>query len=339
VELLFGKKAVTALDLGEHGLKCATVEPETARIRGLVSIPLMPERQLRAEFLDAEALQARLRAALPDCRKRCAPFQKSVVLSLPPRAGSCGYLELPPLTDHELALAVPSKVSKLIPFPLADVSVSHMVVPRIHPEGEGRGVVYVSVQNAALRPWMDLLEPVGLRVLRAELPAISLAREFRRNHPDQDGDFVALVNLGFRSTTVALARGGFPYLARSFSVGGADFTYAFQMGSQSTWERAEAYKRGYDFSARETAIEPFLVRWMDEVAKTLTQFERRFNAEGLRVGRALLSGGEAAGRGLAERLAEHLGLPVEVDGWATLRGPEDAPPGLFKVAVGLALED
>ncbi len=339
MDRLFGKKAVTGLDLGEHSLKCATVEPETARIRGLAAATLMPERQLRADFLDAAALEARLKAALPDCRKRCSPFQKSVVLSLPARAGACGYLELPSLTDQELALAVPSKVSKLIPFPLSEVSVSHLAVPMIRPGAEGRGVLYVSVQNAALQQWTELLERAGLRIHRAELPAITLAREFQRNHPEESQDFVALVNVGFRSTSVAVARGGFPYLARSFSAGGADFTYAFQMGSQSTWERAEAYKRTYDFRQRETAVEPFLARWMDEVAKTLAGFARRFNAEDLHVRRAILSGGEAAGLGLAERLAEHLDLPVEVDGWATLRGPEGAAPGLFKIAVGLALED
>lgn len=338
MDLLFGRKTATGIDLGEHAVKCATLEPETGRLRGAHAVELMPERERRTDALDSSALDVRLRTALGDCQRQCAPWSKAVVAALPARAGQCGYLDLPALTERELDLAVPSKISKLIPFPLTEVSVSHMVVPLVRPGADRTGVVYVSVQKGPLQQLTDLFGRLGLRVRRAELPAVPLAREFHRNHPEEAGSFTALVNAGFRNSLVAIVRGGFPYLSRSFALGGADFTYAFQMGAQSTWSRAEAYKGDYDFRRREPAIEPFLVRWMDEVRKTVVQFERRFTAEEVRVARVALSGGDAHRVGLAERLAEHLEIAVEADGWAGLQGPAEAP-GRFKIAVGLALGD
>lgn len=335
----FGKRTVLGLDLGEYSLKCASVEPETGRVRALHEAVLFPERQNRTEVLEPALLEDRVRTALAECRRHCTPWSRHQVVSLPARAGACGYQEFPPLSGPEMSLAVPSKVSKLIPFPLSEVSISHVPIPLARPaEGQG-GIFYVAVQKGPLQQLMDLLRKLGLRVRRAELPPLSLAREFHRNHPELSDSFHLLVNLGFRNSTLTVVRGGYPYHARGAALGSADFTYALQMGAQSTWEQAEASKRAYDHRRREPAMEPFLHRWMEEVRKTLVQAERRFSEESCRVRGVFLSGGEARTAGLAERLSETLKLPVQVDSWAALQGPANSSPETFKVAVGLALGD
>ena len=336
---LFGQRTVLGFDLGEYSLRCASVEPETGRVRGLHSVDLVPGRESKTDELDPASLEKRLRAVLPECQQKCTPWQKNVAVVLPPRSGACGYQEFPGLSDKELDLAVPSKVSKLIPFPLPEVAVSYRSVPMLHPKERQRGVLYVAVQKSVLLQVTGLLQRLGLKVSRAELPAVPLAREFHRNQPDQAEDLVALVHAGFRSSVVAVVRGGIPYHSRTFSMGGVDFTYAFQMGSQSTWPEAEAYKHAYDWNRREPSIEPFLTRWMEEVRKTVTQFERRFSSEEARVARVVLSGGDSVGPGLVERLAEHLKLPVEGGSWNALQAPHPVAPGRYKIAVGLALAD
>ncbi len=341
---MFGRarrKVSIGLDIGQHTVKWAATDAESGRIRELFSTPLMPQRQQRLDVLEGDALEARLREILDTWQKTSACWSKSVNTSVQGAGSICGYLDLPRLSERELKMAVPSKLTKQLPFAVDDVALSFATVPPLVNDLNRTAVVYVAVQKKLIDAHATMLKRLGLELNNVEVPALALAREFNHNHPEAAQHFVALVSFGHLLTHVVLVRNGNPYYQRQFPTAGAEGTYACQVGNQSDWISAEQHKHGLDATARTVALEPFLTRWLGEVKRTIDSFHQRTASAQCRVVRAVLGGAGSSWQGLSRRLSETLQLPTEIDGWHALEiepaARQAGPPSLFKLAVGLAL--
>ncbi len=340
---MFGKHLTTALDLGQHSVKYVVAEPAHGRIHELWQAELMEERRSLEQAMTGDDLRERLNALLHSCQHDCKAFNPNVVTAIQGEGILCRYLELPHLTGKELEFAVPSAARKHIPFPIDEMSLSHVSVPLINSDKNKCGVFFVAAPRSSVEEQRALLQGCGLEIKRMEVPALALTREFSANHKTETGHCHALINIGFRLTHLVVVRDGFPYFARDFTLGGRDFTYAFQMAEQNTWAESETFNRSYDVKDRNVAIEPYLMRWLQEVKKSLNFFGYQFPAKTMSIQQVHLSGGSVAMRGLDQRLAEYIGLPVVQDGWNRLKPAGNqtstAPVGIFKVAMGLALLD
>jgi len=148
--------------------------------------------------------------------------------------------------------------------------------------------------------------------------------------------------VGSRLTTVVVTLEGHPYFARDFALAGSHFTYALQMGAQSSWQEAEQHKLHLDATDREVSLEPALTRWLDQVRRVLEACTRSLPELRPQVQRVFLMGGSAAMKGLAARLEETLKTPVTVETWVDLSPPQNQPKAQlarFTTALGLALAD
>lgn len=339
---MFGTRYQAAVDLGDENLRYAVVDARAGLVAAAWSRPLLPERASAREGLDASSLPARIRELVQAMSRSVKPFQRSVNAIVQGADTFCGYLELPLLKDSELRTAVPGAAARLLPFPLEEVVLTYVGVKPFDPAERKSTVFYVAVRQEQVAGIRNAFESAGLQPTRFLVPALALAQEAAANRPEDKGRFVALVHAGFRLTQVVVARDGQPYFFRDFRIAGADFTYALQMAAQSSWAAAEAAKRGYDASSRNPSIESYLLRWLEEVERSLASFRHPGSSERVAVDRIYLSGGSAAMRNLAVRLAEHMDQPVEVDGWHRVRmggPPVDEPAGAFKMVVGAALHE
>jgi type IV pilus assembly protein PilM len=343
-----GSKISCGLDIGSDAIKWASVDVESARILELQSAELMSGRSSRADDLEItddgpRSLTTRLRDVLADFSRSAAQWSRSVTTAIAARETNCGYVELPALNAKELEVAVPARVAALIPFALDDVQLSYVPVAPLDPAVKGSAVIYAAVLKKVLDPYTQALKSSGLDIRRVEVAPIALARELAFNRPAEKDRLLGIVHVGFRWTHFIVARAGNPYYSRQIPLGGRDFTYAFQQGSQQTWQDSEQAKRSHQAYAHEhePAIEPFLVRWMDEIKRSLADFRKRHPRAPEGPARLYLSGGSALWRGLEARLAEHLQLMVLLDKWEALSASPAAvragSPLLFKTAVGLAL--
>lgn len=326
---MFGSRSLGGVDLGESSLHYAVTERGRRTVTALWSAPLPRESREEASAAPMEEIGAAL-------QRQVTPFVREVRSVIQGRDTLCGYLELPPLKPSEMGTAVSAAAARKIPWPLEEVFLTHLPLRPLDPASPKAAAFWVAVRLDAIERHRALLARAGLVATAIDVPAVALAREAGANHALPAEEFVARVHAGFRLTQVVAVREGSPYYYRDFPLAGGDFTYGVQMGAQSTWADAEIYKRAYQVQRREPAMEAFVTRWLDEVQRSLDHF-------GHPVGRVLLSGGTARMEGLAPRLAEHLGLPVEVDGWDRLRldrrvDPE-APAPEYKLAVGAALQE
>ncbi|GMU52354.1 MAG: hypothetical protein AMXMBFR33_15000 [Candidatus Xenobia bacterium] len=338
--MFWTKKPRIGLDLGSYALKCCVLDSKRQSC-SIWSEVLLPNRESREDRLEGEELQSRVQAILKVCEQRSSHWSRHVNLSLEDPGCVGGYLALPPLAPQELQTAIPSAIAKQIPYPLSEVELFNMRVPVLKGKG-GTGIFFVAVPRGPMQARVALLTSLGLEVKSAEPALLALIRALVRNHGDLT-EPMAVVVAGHSLTSVFVLLQGVPYFARDFRLGGADFTYAFQMAVQVSWQRAEELKHKSDLrQERSYHLEPFLVRWMDEVKRSLDQARKQ--DEALAVGRLLLTGGTAAFMGLESRLQEHLGLPVSTDAWNRVRHSSiaaevDDSLVHYDLALGLALHE
>lgn len=340
---MFQRRVSSSLDVGEFSVKFASVESDSGRIRVLWKGEVMPERQSQNDALAGDAMKTRLAALGSELSRRHPNLKKQVAVPIQGEGVTSQYLELPPVSTKELELAVPSMARRFIPFPIDTVTLSYVPVPQLSSADKRSAVFFVAVQREAVNRLGTLVQAAGFELKRLEVGPLALVREFSRNHEMPRDRFTALVHVGYRHTICIVLRERYPYYVRDFTPAGRDFTYAFQMGNQSTWEAAEHVKRNYDVMERDVSMEPFMLRWLDEVRRSLEYFRTQVLKQDTAVSQVFLSGGGAAWKGLDERLAEHLEIPVIVDFWnrSKMSGvdwqPEEACQ--YKLAAGAALQD
>lgn len=339
---MFEKKPVMGLDIGQYSIKLSVIEPDNKTIYNLWKREILPDRISYDQSLKGKELEIRLLEILKDYKKKNTGGFRSVSASIQGENTFCGYIEFPHMSNKELEFAVPSVAHKYIPFPLEQVGLFYVPVPHVHKDKKKSAVFFVAAQKKSVKELDSILTNANIKISGLEVPVFPLVRNFSANHKPADEQFYALVHTGFRLTHIIIVKDGFPYYAREFSLAGRDFTYAFQMGFQNSWDSAEKYKLNYDANSREIHIEPFLTRWLDEVKKSLDFFTKQFKDVSPVINKLYLSGGTSLLKGLDLRLSEYINIPVTIDSIEQLKWKSEGNPPLnfntFNIATGLGLE-
>ena len=336
---LFTKKVVVGVDAGQFSVKVAMFA-ENGKDLHLVEEQVLPGRAQRDQAASDEATVAVLNSAVHACTSSRPKVKTTIVAAFQGEGAICFYQELPKLKKEELELATRSAAVKQIPFPLNEAFISSLSVPPLGPDKNKSAVFVVALKKALIDTHVGLYRKSDLAVERVDICYMPVIRCLGADHPAVAGEFFAVVHVGHTLTSVTVLEGANPYYNRDFAIAGRDFTYAIQMGAQNTWAEAEAYKHGYDATARDVPVEPILSKWLDQVKRSIGAFTKQFRSQNLGVARVLLSGGSARWKGLDVRLSEVLGLPVRVDAWERLRpdtASANAAAGAFRIAAGLSL--
>ena len=331
------KKVRLGVDLGSCSFKACALE-DSASTCSVWSEIVHGARQSKDDNLSPEASKSRLAELLKAGKARSSLWAKQLDVSVEDTGTTAGFLSLPPLTPEQLQLAIPSALARELPCSLNEVEIFSAQVP---PLGEGKkeiGIFYIAVPRRAIEARKALVASLGYEVRSCEPALTALLSGTKRNQvlPPKEG--VLIVACGFRKTTVLLVQGGYPYFTREFRLAGADFTYAFQMAEQNSWVEAEVSKLNYDVRARNFHIEPFVVRWLGEVKRSLDFAQRRLPE--LKPTRAILTGGSSRWTGLDSRLEESISMPVMREKWTEIRPYEAASQRIdsmafFGIALGL----
>lgn len=335
---MFTQKRRTGLDIGTDRIKLAAVSSDGKTATELHDAPIISERTSRTETLTDEAWLCRVETVIKSYLQMYPGASREFDLSLPGESMSYRYVELPRLKKQEVELAVTSQAYKLLPISASTATVTSVEVPPLKTDSEVTAALVTAVESKTLDKMRRVLERCGTTAGRVEVPILSLTRELYHNHRLDQDRFYALVHVGFRFTRVSVSRAGFPYFAREFELAGRDFTYAVQMSEQCSWAEAEALKIRCDLRDDTCGLEPFVLRWLDDVRRSLAALKSRAPDEV--IDRVFISGGSAALKGLTHRLSAHLSVPVEIDTWDRIEGPTPgaSPPALYKVAVGVGLD-
>ena len=227
-------------------------------------------------------------------------------------------LDLPWMPESELRASLPLQVDGLIPIPV-DEAVLDFCYLGEHTDAEGQRMVHVLV-IAALRTMVDeilsvvreaKLDPVGI-----DLDAFAALRAM--TPPDVLADDTAelLVDIGSTVTDLVVHQGGSPHFVRTVLYGGQNVTRALAAALDLEHEDAEQVKLELAHAELEPdpadpaaeAVAGQSRQLIDEIRGSIDYCAAQRDIPAIT--RVVLTGGGSQWPGLADQMADQLGLDI-----------------------------
>jgi type IV pilus assembly protein PilM len=158
----------------------------------------------------------------------------------------------------------------------------------------------------------------GKQPVVIDIDAFALQNCYEVNYQPNDGEVIALLNIGAATMNINILNGHRSIFARDASVGGSQYTNLLQKELGLTFEQAEAVKRGMPLpeGVESRPIQPIIATVSDilalEVRKTMDFYRATAEEGNSTIQKILLAGGGSKLPGLADYLAKRFEIPVEV---------------------------
>ncbi len=267
-----------------------------------------------------------------------------VRLSLPESAVSTKVIEMPPLSDAELASAIQWQAEQHIPIPLDELALEYQVLyrPARGQRGEQMRVLLIGSRKKIIDSYLEIFYQVGIEPLLLETQVLSTIRSLQFT-PEDPATMV--VNMGASSTDMAVVAQGEMAFVYTVGQGGQILTRTIMQTLQQEAKAAEEYKRQYGLDPQalggklREVIMPVVENQVQDVRKALNFFVTAHPTT--QVGRVVLCGGSAQLPGLVQHMAEVMGVEVLMGasfGMATGEIPTGAVTQ-YSVCMGLLMRD
>ncbi|MCR4324117.1 MAG: type IV pilus assembly protein PilM [Candidatus Curtissbacteria bacterium] len=332
------------LDIGRSYIKVAAVDVSRNRkvltAAGIISSPVPAFLSSSESDLSkvVDAVKRLVEEVKIETDKCSVSLMESQVISR--------LIQIPKLTDKELAAAVVWEAEQYIPLPIKDVVLQHNVVNTTnpqHPGGEKMDVLLVAAPKRVVERYIRIVRECHFKVNSIESESFSLARSLTQ---PTDASTI-IVSFGAFSTELTITNRGSVIFTRSVSTGGANLTKIIMREFNLPTIQAEQYKQSYGVSPDKLsgklveALGPSLEVVVTEILRGV-EFSKSHvsNWSGAKI---VLCGGGAYLPGLSEYLVGRTNLDVTIgDPWVDFvkEGLITKIPGqgtVYAVATGLAL--
>ncbi len=321
--------------------------------------PLLPGVVHEGEVVDPDRLTDSLKALFSAHK-----LSKHVRLGIGNQSVVVRTLRLPAIEDpKELAAAVRFQAAEEMPMAMDQAVLEHQVVGGVAPTEDSPAqidVVVVAARRDMVSSFLQPLRQAGLEPFAIDLTAFGMIRALAEGAggsgpaPVEQAEPVAqeaVLYCGLGDVTnLAVARGRSCLFTRVSHAGlgliserlgashGVPFEHQGQWLSYVGLERPVEELEGDPelIAAVRDALESGLVSLADELRLSLDYYRALEGA--VPVLRMVLSGPGSTIPGLAERMQEMVGLPVDSTGPAALRGFDPASAARLALPYGLALE-
>ena len=351
-------ESILGIDFGSSSIKIAQLrkQQERAVLETYGELALGPYGG--AEVGRASRLvEAKVKEALLDLIKEAVVKAKDAVVSIPVRSSFITVIEMPVMSEGELAEAIKFEARRYIPVPLSEVILDWWVIPEgfaqntaAEEESEGLGkkkkfmsVLLVAIHNEVIDKYRSLLTAAGLKVSSFEIEIFSAVRALVGN----DLSPILMLDFGASSTKVSVVDYGIVRMVYAYERGAQEITEILSGSLGVDFARAEEIKRSVGLSEKpehqeiKSAIEPLLDHALSEANRVFVDYRRK---TGRSVSRVIIYGGGAQLKGLTEKVAEKFGLEASLgQPFSRVEYPALVQPAVkevgpsFAITIGLAL--
>ena len=273
----------------------------------------------------------------------------NVVASIPSFSTFTTVIEMPYLSEEDLARALPFEARKYIPVPLNEVVLDWSIIDIPTGPIESTKPTSVDVFLAAVPKdetvrYQRIMRGAGLKLRALELENSALIRALLGN----DLSPTVIVNIGGRSTSIVIVNRGYERLSHNYEVGGFEITKSISRSLNVSLEKAEELKKKLGLKEiNENVINSAMKSLVDmmvfETRKTITSYEETKNQK---VSKVLLVGGLTNMPNFANYFQQKLGKEVSMgNALARVVYPQSLSPVIqelsstFAVATGLAMRE
>lgn len=335
------------LDIGATTIKLVFLEGQKGGYIYKASLiaPSSAKGMLSESPLDEEDMAQTIRKAVNDAHID----SKYVNVALAENQVYTKALEMPVLSDRELASAIYWEAEQYIPVPLTNVTLTWNVLKRPdHPTPSDKmQILMVGAPTMLVKKYQKILLMAGLTINSMETEILSTIRSLvlGENFPP-----TLIISIGAVSTSFAIVRNGLMVFTYSMSIGGAAINRAIATDFGLTPVQAEEYKKVYGVSGKSLggkigqATEPILNSILMEAKKSLAFYTQKYKDE-TPIRQILLSGGTAKLPGIEIFFANNSGIETAIaNPWKVLSSqavPKEVLDNAsdYTIAVGLAMRD
>jgi len=341
-------KSVVGLDIGSSAVKAVELKQAGKgwKVAAFAIQPVPPDSIVDGAIIDGAAVADAIRRIFDDKRFKT----KEVAASLSGNAVIVKKINLPVMTEAELAESIYWEAEQYIPFDIQDVNIDYQILDAgAGGEGGTMEVLLVAAKKEKIADYTGVISQAGRTPIIVDVDAFALQNAFEMNYGLEKEQVVVLLNFGASAININIITGDQSVFTRDISMGGNSYTEAVQKELNLPFESAEQLKRGQPVEGVNAEdVTPVLHAMTEnvllEIQKTFDFYKASATSD--RIDRIVLSGGAARVDGFVAALQERFGTTVELFNpfqkiaWEPGKlGVEDAEgvSPAAAVAVGLAL--
>jgi type IV pilus assembly protein PilM len=336
------------LDIGLTEIKAVSLSRQNNNfiLDGFSTMPSPPKGMLSEALADEEEMASAIKKTVENLKVN----NKNVNIALSDNHVYTKVIEMPVLSDKELALAIYWEAERHIPVALATISLVWSVLKRPinASSGEKMQVLMVGAPVVLINKYQKILKMAKLNLNSIETEILAVVRTLTApNLPP-----TLVINIGMESTSLAIIRDGILVLTYVIQTGGKAISRSIGEDFGLTPSQSEEYKKTYGFSKEgedakkiSKSTEPILASILVEVRKVLAFYSQKYRDDSV-IQQVLLSGGTAHLSGISSFFAKNLGIEAVVNNPWKIFGNKSLPPEILKnntsdfaVVLGLAIRD
>lgn len=310
---MFGRnKSLVGLDIGSSAVKAVELKAagKSHRVIAFAREDMAPDSIVDGAVIDAGSAADAIRRVF----ERAGTKTKEVAASLSGNAVIVKKINLPQMTDAELAESIRWEAEQYIPFDVQDVNLDYQVLPGDGGAKNTMDVLLVAAKKDKIADYTGVIAQAGRVPVVVDVDAFAIQNAFEANYEIDPGVVTVLLNMGASAININIVSGTASIFTRDMSIGGNAYTEAVQREFNLTFERAEAVKQGHPADGVGPAEVQAVLRAVNETV--LLEIQKTFDfyratAASDRIDRIMVCGGGSRVAGFSGALADRFGIPVE----------------------------
>lgn len=268
--------------------------------------------------------------------------KKNLRLAMPEHYVATQVIEIPTLTDAELASSVHWQAQQYIPIPKEELSLNYQVLYRPEKKdltAQNMRVLLVGINQQHLNSLVAAYNKAGLECSVLETESVAMLRNLKTISDDSS---CMIINFGANQMDLTVVRSGELAMVISHQTGSEMITKALINAFNLPVDKAEEYKKNYGFDAQQVdgkianAIVPVAQIMLSNIKNTISFYNEKNSLQA--INQIYTCGGGSLVPGFNQLLNANLNLPVEsLDVFSGLTGAiPTQDQAMFAVAAGLA---
>lgn len=316
-------RRLIGLDIGTNAVRVVELEPagELTRVTSFGQVALPVDAMREGEVVDVAAVTAAIQRLWRELSLRKGEVRVGVAS---PRV-LVRTVDLPMMSEADLAGALRFQAQELIPIPLEDAVLDFQVLEQLPvaeaPAADGtppvqmQRILLAAAHRDAVANLVAAVRGAGLTIGAVDLVPLALIRSIGRRVSENGSGAEAIVSVGGGVTVMVVHEAGLPRFVRVLGLGGRLLTEAIQSELAIPYDQAEALKRQTGqvpeavAERAHTAMTRPLADLVEQIRGSLDYYRAQPGAP--RLLRVTLTGGASLTRGLTEQLRDLIGVAVE----------------------------
>ena len=337
--------ATFGLDIGTTSIKALSIK-KSGNAFAIESMGLGPAPQkgmLSESPEDIKILTEAIRSVISSANIH----QKEVNIALPESQVYTKIIEMPYLSEKELAAALKYEMEQYIPLPLDQVKTDWQVLTPSSGQGKTSRILLVAASQNLIKKYESVMDALGLVPSIVETEILSVHRSLFPLVNNQSSNMI--VHMGAATTNIAVVENGQIVMVFTVDKGGIAITRAISLDLGIEMGQAESYKKAYGLNKDAfegkigKSLFPILESILGDIKKTILLYKERNPNQAIT--QIILSGGSAQLPGADIYFTNQLNIQVVLGNSFQVYDIKNIPAQVeldslsFNVVTGLALKD